>query len=273
MEDFGSDELECGILKRWRCVHSSEGGSVWKETSWESSDAHDFKQLGASKQGEDPEGNRWHEEWQETLASERGIRRLERTTEKWSTDATRKEWREQWFERFFSDGRCERGADKTGQLPPGAIAEDGHGDKWHERWGETWEADGAGLVKWTDKWASRVEREGGGPGRSWGDKWEDRHGSMAPGGLHARRVGECWSEGGGVERYSRTWSEDYTSTTSTGWCHKAGGSTGGEHWDTEEDSDLSLLIVECERPCGFDEALRRNCQLVSVAARHTHRPP
>jgi len=269
----GDAECEHGVLKRWtRCVHDtvSTGAPASEEFWWESSDAFDFKELGAEKKGSGLDGERWTDKWQETHYGREsfGGLRIEKSADKFGVDASGKEWHEKWMEKHFPDGRCERNADKWARLAPGTIAEDQHGDEWGEKWGEEWARTDAGdvstgFVKWTDKWASRREREGGGPGRSWGDKWEDRFGCLAPEGLRAFREGESWSDGGGSERYSRTWCEEYCATG----CNRFGQSTTGEYWDTMSVDAELVLGDEGLQQGGWNAALLLSRKLMSVAPR------
>ena len=92
----------------------------------------------------------------------------------WARAPDKSEWHETWAEEFSTSGAVQRSADKFGCKAPGSIPEDGHANRWQERWGENWDGHG-NVLKWTDKWAERDQSEGGGPPRSWGDKWEERN--------------------------------------------------------------------------------------------------
>ena len=85
-------------------------------------------------------------------------------------------------------------------------------------------------LQWTDKWAERAEREGGGAPRRWGDKWTQEFNAGKGG-----RWGETWSDDpGGAGGYSRKWSEDHYGD---GTVRKWGQSSDGEHWENTVHED------------------------------------
>ena len=104
-------------------------------------------------------------------------RRQHQYHRQWARAPDKSEWHETWAEEFSTSGAVQRSADKFGCKAPGSIPEDGHANRWQERWGENWDGHG-NVLKWTDKWAERDQSEGGGPPRSWGDKWEERNAEM-----------------------------------------------------------------------------------------------
>lgn len=89
------------------------------------------------------------------------------------------------------------------------------------RWGEKYDGHG-GSTKYTDKWAERSEGDGW---TKWGDKWDE---DFDPNG-HGVKQGETWWAGKFGERWNRTWGEHHNGS---GWIHKYGKSSCGEHWDT-----------------------------------------
>lgn len=122
---------------------------------------------------------------------------------------------------------------------------------WVSRWGE--EYDGKGhAMKYSDKWAERAE--GGGVRTKWGDKWDEQLGWDSKG----RKGGETWWEGGGGERWNRTWGEEHNAT---GWVHKYGSSSSGEQWDTHEPMETAF---ERKPHYGFKECLEDSWRLQQV---------
>ena len=94
------------------------------------------------------------------------------------------------------------------------------------RWGEKYDGCG-GSAKYTDKWAERSEGDGW---SKWGDKWDEH---FDPNG-HGVKQGETWWAGKYGDRWNRTWGEHHNCT---GWVHKYGRSSSGEHWDTHVPQD------------------------------------
>ena len=45
----------------------------------------------------------------------------------------------------------DRACEKAGSLAAGAAPDDGHANRWTEKWGEKWDGRGA-CIKWTDTW-------------------------------------------------------------------------------------------------------------------------
>ena len=178
--ESGTEEVGDGRLRRWVCLRgaSAAGDLEWEQRWWETSDATGYRELGAEKSGRDRDGNVWRENWLESLDMRANSTDavIERCADKWARAPDLSEWHETWAEEFTTAGAVKRSADKWGCKAPGAIPEDGHGNRWQERWGEEWDGNG-NVTKWTDKWAERDQAEGGGPPRAWGDKWEERNSS------------------------------------------------------------------------------------------------
>ena len=99
-------------------------------------------------------------------------------------------WSEGWTEDYRSDGIRRSILREDGLARDGAAPEDGHANRWTEKWGEKWDGKG-GCIKWTDTWASRDHAEGGmsdAPLRGWGEKWEEKWGGSYN---HDGRVGDA----------------------------------------------------------------------------------
>ncbi|KDP29513.1 hypothetical protein JCGZ_19226 [Jatropha curcas] len=93
-------------------------------------------------------------------------------------------------------------------------------------WGEKYDGHG-GTVKYRDKWAERCEGDGW---TKWGDKWDEHFDPNANG----VKQGETWWEGKYEERWNRTWGERHNGS---GWVHKYGKASSGEHWDTHVEQE------------------------------------
>lgn len=119
------------------------------------------------------------------------------------------------------------------------------------RWGEKY--DGAGSsIKYTDKWAERLE---GDEWVKWGDKWDehfDPHG-------HGVKQGETWWQGKHGDRWNRTWGEGHNGS---GWIHKYGKSSSGEHWDTHVQQET---WYERHPHYGFELCFKNSVQLREVS--------
>lgn len=227
--ETGEEEAGGGKLCRWTVIRgvSADGSVEWEERTWRTSDAFGYRELGAEKSGRGADGAAWREAWKELYTTEErtGLGIIVRSADKWARAADGSQWQERWHEDYKQDGRTDRTAHKWGKVADGVIPEDGHAARWTERWGESWNGLGA-MMKWTDKWYERDEREGGGAPRKWGEKWDERFGHDGGGG--GCRTGEAWSDDGGAW-YSRHWGEEHFGN---GWVRKYGHSTTGEHWDT-----------------------------------------
>lgn len=78
---------------------SADGGTEWEEKTWETSDAFNFKQIGAEKSGRDSLGRVWREAWTETHDMDAlGLRHIVRSADKWSKGADASQWHEKWNE-------------------------------------------------------------------------------------------------------------------------------------------------------------------------------
>ena len=74
----------------------------------------------------------------------------------------------------------------------------------------------------------------GAPGRSWGEKWEEKWGAFNEDGRAGTRQGVTWDEMGGGHR-EKTWGEEHYPD---GRKHKYGNSSdGSQYWDEWEDGD------------------------------------
>ena len=113
------------------------------------------------KSGRDCDGQAWRESWKEIYQHDvNGTPFIHREASKWSHTPAGQCWSEGWTEDYRSDGSVDRYCEKTGSLEDGAAPEDGHANRWTEKWGEKWDGKG-GCIKWTDTWASRDHAEGG----------------------------------------------------------------------------------------------------------------
>ena len=167
---------------RWTVIRgaSADGSVEWEEKFWETSDPYTYRELGAVKRGRDSDGQAWQESWKEMYQHDvNGTPFIHREASKWSHTPKGQCWSEGWTEDYRADGSVDRYCEKTGSLEDGAAPEDGHANRWTEKWGEKWNGVG-GCIKWTDTWASRPRRGRGAagyaPGRSWGEKWEEKWG-------------------------------------------------------------------------------------------------
>ncbi|KAL5542074.1 hypothetical protein UlMin_009784 [Ulmus minor] len=224
-KETGIEVRPDGVICRWTMIRGVSADQVteWQEKFWESSDELGHKELGSEKSGRDATGNVWREYWKESMWQERGLLHMEKTADKWGKNGNGDQWQEQWFERYGASGQAEKWAHKWCTIDPNTPLDAGHAHIWHERWGETYDGQG-GSVKYTDKWAERSEGDGW---TKWGDKWDEH---FDPNG-HGVKQGETWWAGKYGERWNRTWGEQHNGS---GWVHKYGKSSSGEHWDTHE---------------------------------------
>jgi len=194
--------------------------------------------LGAVKSGRDSLGHAWQESWKEIYQHDvNGVPFIHREASKWSHTPKGQCWSEGWTEDYRADGSVDRYCEKTGALEDGAAPEDGHANRWTEKWGEKWNGSGS-CIKWTDTWASRDHAEGGAlnaPGRSWGEKWEEKWGNAYnENGRAGSRQGVTWDEVGGSHS-QKTWGEEHYPD---GRMHKYGNSSdGSQYWDEWQDGD------------------------------------
>ncbi|RDX58369.1 hypothetical protein CR513_62323, partial [Mucuna pruriens] len=222
-KDTGVERRPDGVICRWTLTRgvSADKAIEWQEKYWEASDDFGYKELGSEKSGRDANGNVWREFWRESLSVENGLMNFEKTADKWGSNGKGNEWQEKWLERYNASGQTEKWAHKWCSIDPNTPLEPGHAHVWHERWGDTYDGYG-GSIKYTDKWA---ERSVDGGWEKWGDKWDE---NFDPNG-HGVKQGESWWEGKHGERWNRTWGEQHNCS---GWIHKYGKSSCGEHWDT-----------------------------------------
>ena len=236
----GREYLEEGKVMRWTVIRgaSADGSVEWEEKFWETSDPYTYRELGAVKSGRDSDGQAWQESWKEMYQHDvNGTPFIHREASKWSHTPKGQCWSEGWTEDYRADGSVDRYCEKTGSLEDGAAPEDGHANRWTEKWGEKWNGVG-GCIKWTDTWASRDHAEGGAanaPGRSWGEKWEEKWGfSYNDEGRAGTRQGVTWDELGGAHT-QKTWGEEHYPD---GRMHKYGNSSdGSQYWDEWQDGD------------------------------------
>eukprot|EP00850_Spirogloea_muscicola_P003632 SM000014S00420 [mRNA] locus=s14:1197090:1200017:- [translate_table: standard] len=254
-KEVGVDERENGEICHWTVVRgvSADGGVEWEEKWWETSDAFDYKELGAEKSGRDASGGVWRETWREAMwqDAQNGLPHLEKSADKWARNGTGGEWHEKWYEHYDALGRASKWADKWSKIDIDTPLEAGHGHVWHEKWGEEFDGKGA-AKKYTDKWAER--KEPGGGWTKWGDKWDEDFNKSA----HGVKKGETWWEGVSGERWNRTWGEDHNGS---GWVHKYGQSSSGEWWDTSEPMGT---WYERRPHFGFRECLNNSRRLQQV---------
>ena len=238
----GVDRGEGGYQSRWSTmkVDDDDGRAGSSETRWEKCDLSGYKELGFEKSGFNADGETWWETWRETYCRDEytGVEHLERSADKWARDAESKEWQEKWWERYYADGKVERGVEKSGREVRQA---------WWEKWGEQHDGKGATL-KWTDKWAEN------GTGTRWGDKWEERTSAIGSG----RKSGETWRVGKDGERWSRTWGEVISPNGSV---RKFGQSTSGEKWDTTVTENV---YFDQSKPSTWQETLDASRKLMSI---------
>lgn len=224
-KETGVEQRPDGVVCKWTVIRgvSADGAVEWEDKYWEASDRFDHKELGSEKSGRDASGNVWREYWKESMWQDYtcGVMHMEKTADKWGQNGKGEQWQEQWFERYDSTGKAEKWADKWCSLDPNTPLDVGHAHVWHERWGETYDGSG-GSTKYTDKWAERSEGDGW---SKWGDKWDEHFDSNG----HGIKQGETWWAGKYGDRWNRTWGEQHNGS---GWVHKYGRSSSGEHWDT-----------------------------------------
>lgn len=256
-KETGKEQTKDGVTCSWTVIRGiNADGTEWEEKFWEAFDDLDYKELGAEKSGRDAAGNVWREFWKEAMWQDlsTGLMHMEKTADKWGKNGAANEWHEKWWEHYNASGHAEKWADKWCKIDESTPLDPGHAHVWHERWGEKFDGQGA-AIKYTDKWAERAEYGGG---RSkWGDKWDenfDKHGEGV-------KQGETWWEGVSKERWNRTWGEKHNRT---GWVHKYGKSSSGEHWDTHEPQDT---WYERQAHFGFHHCLENSRELQRVGTR------
>lgn len=227
-KDTGIEQRPDGVLCRWTMIRgvSADKAIEWQEKYWEASDDFGYKELGSEKSGRDANGNVWREFWRESFSLENGVMNFEKTADKWGKNGYGTEWQEKWGERYNASGQTEKWAYKWCSIDPNTPLDPGHAHVWHERWGGTYDGYG-GSIKYTDKWA---ERSVDGGWEKWGDKWDE---NFDPNGNGVKQ-GEKWWAGKHGERWNRTWGEHHNCS---GWIHKYGKSSCGEHWDTHVRED------------------------------------
>jgi hypothetical protein len=158
----GREHLEDGKVMTWTVIRgtSADGAVEWEEKFWETSDAFTYRELGAVKSGRDSLGQAWQESWKEIYQHDvNGTPFIHREASKWSHTPKGQCWSEGWTEDYRADGSVDRYCEKTGALEDGAAPDDGHANRWTEKWGEKWDGRGS-CIKWTDTWASRDHAEG-----------------------------------------------------------------------------------------------------------------
>ncbi|KAK7393731.1 hypothetical protein VNO78_22295 [Psophocarpus tetragonolobus] len=227
-KDTGVERRPDGVICRWTMTRgvSADKAIEWQEKYWEASDDFGYKELGSEKSGRDANGNVWREFWRESMGQENGLMNFEKTADKWGSNGKGNEWQEKWAERYNAAGQTEKWAHKWCSIDPNTPLDPGHAHVWHERWGGIYDGYG-GSIKYTDKWA---ERSVDGGWEKWGDKWDE---NFDPNGSGVKQ-GESWWEGKQGERWNRTWGEQHNCS---GWIHKYGKSSSGEHWDTHVRED------------------------------------
>lgn len=93
--ESGEEELEGGKLCRWTLVRgaSADGSVEWEEKWWETSDAFNYRELGAIKSGRDATGNVWQESWREQITHDattgfsNSAKHIMREANKWGAQA------------------------------------------------------------------------------------------------------------------------------------------------------------------------------------------
>ncbi|XP_066335810.1 protein LIKE EARLY STARVATION, chloroplastic-like [Miscanthus floridulus] len=253
-KETGVEQRPDGVACKWTIMRgvSADGAVEWEDKYWEASDRFDHKELGSEKSGRDAAGNVWREYWKESMWQDYtcGVMHMEKTADKWGQNGRGEQWQEQWFEHYDSTGKTEKWADKWCSLDPNTPLDVGHAHVWHERWGEKYDGFG-GSTKYTDKWAERSEGDGW---SKWGDKWDEH---FDPNG-HGIKQGETWWAGKYGDRWNRTWGEQHNGS---GWVHKYGRSSSGEHWDTHVPQDT---WYERFPHFGFYHCFENSVQLRSV---------
>ncbi|XAR58840.1 hypothetical protein NMG60_11014401 [Bertholletia excelsa] len=219
----GIERRSDGVMCRWTLTRgvSADKAVEWEDKYWEAADEFGYKELGSEKSGRDAAGNVWREFWRESMWEEHGLVHIEKTADKWGMNGKNEEWQEKWWEHYDASGQAEKWAHKWSRIDPGTPLEAGHAHVWHERWGEKYDGKGSSM-KYTDKWAERSDGDGW---SKWGDKWDEHFDING----HGVKQGETWWQGKYGERWNRTWGEHHNGT---GWIHKYGKSSSGEHWDT-----------------------------------------
>lgn len=227
-KDTGIEKRPDGVVCRWTLIRgvSADKAVEWEEKYWEAADDFGYKELGSEKSGRDAYGDVWHEYWRESLWEEGGLMHIEKTADKWGKKGEDDEWQEKWWEHYDASGKADKWAHKWCRINPNTQLEPGHAHVWHEKWGEKYDGHG-GSDKYTDKWAERFEGDGW---SKWGDKW-DEHFDLNGNGV---KQGETWWQGKYGESWNRTWGEQHNGS---GWLHKYGRSSCGEHWDTHVQED------------------------------------
>ena len=261
----GKEYLEDGKVMSWTVIRgtSADGSVEWEEKFWETSDPFTYRELGAVKSGRDSNGQAWQESWKELYNHDANqLPFIHREASKWSHTPKGKCWSEGWTEDYRADGVVDRYCEKTGSLEDGAAPEDGHANRWTQKWGEKWDGQG-GCIKWTDTWASRDHAEGGmanAPSRSWGEKWEEKWGdNYNENGRAGLRQGLAWDELGGNHK-ERTWGEEHYPD---GRLHKYGNSNdGSQYWD--EWCDGAGGWWETAPSFGWHEAIGHSPSLMNV---------
>ncbi|CAA7404048.1 unnamed protein product [Spirodela intermedia] len=253
-KESGVEERQNGVVCKWTLTRgvSADGAVEWEDKFWEAADEFDHKELGSEKSGRDSAGNVWREYWKETISQDLscGAFHIEKTADKWGKNGAGDEWHEKWWEHYDATGQTEKWAHKWCSIDPTTPLDAGHAHVWHERWGEKYDGDG-GSSKYTDKWAERSVGDGW---AKWGDKWDedfDKYGNGV-------KQGETWWAGEYGHRWNRTWGEHHNGS---GWIHKYGKSSSGEHWDTHVKQDT---WYEKYPHYGFSHCLRNSVQLLAV---------
>ncbi|KAJ3675604.1 hypothetical protein LUZ60_004646 [Juncus effusus] len=256
----GEEERVDGVLVKWTLTRgvSSDESVEWEEKYWEASDRFDYKELGSEKSGRDARGNVWREFWKESMWQDdvTGLTHMEKSADKWGKNGNGEEWQEKWFEHYDASGKADKWAHKWCSIDPDTQLDPGHAHVWHERWGEKYDGTG-GTSKYTDKWAERYDSDSL-TWSKWGDKWDEKFDPMG----HSLKQGETWWEGqNGQEKWNRTWGEGHDGT---GWVHKFGKSSSGEHWDTHVREET---WYEGFPHYGFENCYENSVQLRAVKRR------
>ncbi|KAL6970477.1 hypothetical protein U1Q18_030176 [Sarracenia purpurea var. burkii] len=251
-KETGIEQRPDGVICRWTLTRgvSADKAIEWEEKYWEAADQFDYKELGSEKSGRDAAGNVWREFWKESMWQDNGLVHLEKTADKWGKNGKGDEWQEKWWEFYDASGKAEKWAHKWCSIDPSTPLDAGHAHVWHERWGEKYDGNGSSM-KYTDKWAERSEGDGW---TKWGDKWDEHFDSNG----HGIKQGETWWQGWYGERWNRTWGEHHNGS---GWVHKYGKSSSGEHWDTHVEQET---WYERYPHFGFEHCFDNSVQLREV---------